>query len=423
MYIELRRRVWHALHTIPAPARVALGKPRFCQSLKTGDRALALQRAASLEAEWRAEIQRVMGGAGVPWAYGNTPMDEVEARALAMRRAMRQAETPARQHDIWLHAGEEAAEIDNTGGPVAARYLGIVDGKLVPFLEHLDDYLGTLKCEPKSVDMKRSTIKKFAAGHRVISDVDRKKVQGWVNRQAGEGKAVATIRRSLSELRGYWSYLVAIQEAPEGADPFDKLHIPRAGKSDYVRRAFAPADVVRLYGDAVAAGDGQLADLIELAMWTGARIEELCALKVADATPHVLRIADAKTDAGNRDVPVHDQLRDTVHRLIVNSADGYLVSGLVPNKYGDRAGALGKRFGRLKTAAGFGPAYVFHSIRKTVSTLFENAHVPEGVAADILGHEKPTMTYGLYSGGASMATKRDAMAKLDYPSALDAMMM
>jgi hypothetical protein len=44
---------------------------------------------------------------------------------------------------------------------------------------------------------------------------------------------------------------------------------------------------------------------------------------------------------------------------------------------------------------------VFHSIRKTVATHFVNAQVPEGVTADILGDEKNTLTYGLYSGGAS----------------------
>jgi hypothetical protein len=42
------------------------------------------------------------------------------------------------------------------------------------------------------------------------------------------------------------------------------------------------------------------------------------------------------------------------------------------------------------------------------------AGVPEGVSADISGHEKATMTYGLYSGGASLKTKRDAIEKLNY---------
>ena len=92
----------------------------------------------------------------------------------------------------------------------------------------------------------------------------------------------------------------------------------------------------------------------------------------------------------------------------------YVLAKLTANKYGDRSGAVGKRFGRLKKRLGFGPAHVFHSIRKTVTTQLENAGVPENVAADLLGHDKPRITYGLYSGGTSLAVKAKALAKLAY---------
>ena len=76
--------------------------------------------------------------------------------------------------------------------------------------------------------------------------------------------------------------------------------------------------------------------------------------------------------------------------------DPYLIGGQKADKYNDRSGAIGSRFSRLKTAAGYGEELVFHSLRKTVATLVENAGVPEGIAADILGHEKKTLSYGLY---------------------------
>ena len=47
-------------------------------------------------------------------------------------------------------------------------------------------------------------------------------------------------------------------------------------------------------------------------------------------------------------------------------------------------------------------------------TILENAGVPENVVADIVGHEKMTMTYGLYSGGLSLAVKSEALEKLAY---------
>ena len=76
--------------------------------------------------------------------------------------------------------------------------------------------------------------------------------------------------------------------------------------------------------------------------------------------------------------------------------------------------SVGKRFGRLKTDLGFGKQHVFHSIRKTVVTILENTGVPENVVADIVSHEKTTMTYGLYSGGLSLVVKHEGLNKLAY---------
>jgi integrase len=77
----------------------------------------------------------------------------------------------------------------------------------------------------------------------------------------------------------------------------------------------------------------------------------------------------------------------------------------------ERSAVIGKRFGRLEAEMDLGPEHVFHSIRKTVATLLEDAQCPEGIAADILGHDEPTMTHGLYSGGSSMATRREWIEK------------
>ena len=97
------------------------------------------------------------------------------------------------------------------------------------------------------------------------------------------------------------------------------------------------------------------------------------------------------------------------------SRDSYLLSGLTFNKYGDRSNAIGKRFGRLKKSLGFPDKKVFHSIRKTVVTLLEDAGVSENLTADIVGHEKPRITYGLYSGGHSIERMKEAIEKVRYP--------
>jgi hypothetical protein len=41
--------------------------------------------------------------------------------------------------------------------------------------------------------------------------------------------------------------------------------------------------------------------------------------------------------------------------------------------------------------------------------MLENKGVGENVAADIVGHEKPRITYGLYSGGTTLDVMREAL--------------
>ena len=107
-----------------------------------------------------------------------------------------------------------------------------------------------------------------------------------------------------------------------------------------------------------------------------------------------------------------------VAKMIEGSTDGYLVRSNAAGQYGVRSDPYSKRFGRMKEAMGFSAGHVFHSIRKTVATLLEHAEVKEGIAADILGHEKKTMTFGLYSDESSMAQKLEAISRVGYPGGL-----
>lgn len=83
--------------------------------------------------------------------------------------------------------------------------------------------------------------------------------------------------------------------------------------------------------------------------------------------------------------------------------------------YDDRSNAIGKRFSRLKTKLGHDELHVHHSIRKTLVTMLENAGVTENNAADIVGHDKPRITFGLYSEGAWLEVKAEALERVRYP--------
>ena len=52
----------------------------------------------------------------------------------------------------------------------------------------------------------------------------------------------------------------------------------------------------------------------------------------------------------------------------------------------------------------------------TVTTQLDAAGVPEAVSARIVGHDIPTLTYGLYSAGAPFDVKLNALEALSYPT-------
>lgn len=431
-YLERRFQTWLAFHDVPVDVQAALGTKRFSRSLKTPDKAEAKRRKAILEAEWLALIQQARAAGPAPLAWG--PLSDVAAFArrrqyLLMSAQQQEADRALMVEEVYEAGGllETAASMHGIGDhsdpawgalPLEAdakRYLAIAQGNIARTGDHVDEYIATLRLAPKTIDIKRMNLRRFTARFPLTEEVKRREVQRWLNDQLAEGKASKTLQRDLSDVRGYWRYLQSLQVVDEERDPLDKLTLARTAPTGPKRQPFTADEVVRLVRAAEAEQDPEMADLIRLGMWTGARIDELCALKVENVHGDHFDIVDAKTQAGVRQVPVHDQLKPTLDRLTKASKDGYVLSGLTFNKFGSRSNAIGKRFGRMKARLGFGPEYVFHSIRKTVSTLLENASVAENVAADILGHEKPTMTYGLYSGGASLALKRDAIQKIEYP--------
>ena len=230
--------------------------------------------------------------------------------------------------------------------------------------------------------------------------------------EASSGLNSKTVNRKLNEIRNYWLWLQHHQLVPNDRKLFADRRVVnpadrRKGKEE-ARQRFRPEDVIRCWTAAEERGDAALAAAIRIAAYSGARIEGVSQLQTSDIrvdpdTGIRFMRMDDKTAAGDRFVPVHPKISVLLDTLILDArSDGYLIQSEARNKYGERSQPLGKRFGRLKTILGFDHRYVFHSIRKTVSHLFETAECPVGVAKDVIGHAKTDMTFGLYSGETRM---------------------
>jgi integrase len=240
----------------------------------------------------------------------------------------------------------------------------------------------------------------------------------------------SSIKRNLSSLSVYFEYLRSdIQIIKDDVvNPFKGHKLPEVNRKEANknrRKEFSVGDIrlleaelrQRSVSNSADDLDKDIYDIFMVAIYTGARREELGQLKVNDydAVNNTITINEAKTDAGNRIVPLHPKLSLLFSKLNSASGNDYLFQSLTTDQYGKRTDALGKRFGRAKKKLGFDERYVFHSIRKTVATLLERADIPENITCDIVGHEKSaTLSYGLYSGGTSLEQKRNAVDKINY---------
>ncbi|WP_353116651.1 site-specific integrase [Nitratidesulfovibrio sp.] len=154
-----------------------------------------------------------------------------------------------------------------------------------------------------------------------------------------------------------------------------------------------------------------------IALYTGARIEEICQLYVED-----IAIEDGvlcfwfhpdgydrriKTKDSTRYVPISQVLIrdfgfDAFVAMMRKKKEERLFPDLTKKDVTSRYGtAPSKWFSLYKRKAGIEDGRhgkkVFHSFRNTMATWCEQHNVPEKLAARLIGHKHDTMTYGRYS--------------------------
>jgi len=200
--------------------------------------------------------------------------------------------------------------------------------------------------------------------------------------------------------------------------PFADHDLPVIKGESAPWEAFTKEDVEKLHALALEKKDQPLAHLIAVGAYTGARLEEIGRIHrdniiFKDGVPISFHIEQAKTTAGEREVPIHHKIAGLVSSLLEGSKDGFLFEG-GHNKYGNRLDPLSKRFGRLKTAAGFDKQFVFHSIRKTTITLMHQAGADIAVMPAVVGHETGLFSLDRYSAGPSMPQKRQVIELLSF---------
>jgi site-specific recombinase XerC len=451
-YLVQQRRRWFVRMVVPPDVRAVIGRGIF--KVPTGH--TDEHRAASVAPRIVAELQDKIRTA----REAGKRLEQVTAEQLAERYEAERKSDPekaeitkitdvidfvlkAHEH-TWVEHARQVREAGYDayaalrllpGGEAAAQAADRITGQATPLLTYLEKWKPHAGLKPRPLDQAVSSIKEFdkAAG-KAIEQVEDDDVQRWIetliNPEGESGLSSKTVNRKLGEIRNYWMWMQSHRLVAKDRNPFagHRVRDPanRRKTKEQQRQRFRPEDVVRCWVAAEQNRDEPLAAAIKIAAYSGARIEGVSQLRATDIrvdpdTKVRFMRMDDKTAAGDRYVPVHMKVSSLIDRLIKGAdEDGYLIHSKAKNKYQERSQPIGKRFGRLKTDLGFDHRYVFHSIRKTVTHLFETAECPPGVAKDIIGHTKTDMTFGIYSGETRMDHRAKWLSKaVRYPTIKD----
>lgn len=433
--IYRRNNTLYARIVIPADLREHYPTSEVWQTLQTNDIQIAQYRAAAIFHKMKTEFANHRGEHSLvkdalKWKQLLAEGEKSDGQKLAEYRKQNPHTALMASVVEDLNLAEHSTSFgyhlehvrETQGDDVAGTLADIAFGRSLPTLTYIEDWKAAQKVIPRTLVMAETRLKTMEERFPTLP-VKKTAVARWIIELEQSGKAEETIKGLIGSCRSYYAFLQRVGHLNEdGQNPFENHKYTKKKKANRmeIRQPWEVEDLVKLAQAAKQKGsDKNLFALIVLGAYTGARIEELARLETVDVKikegVHCFEIKAAKSGASLRDIPIHQEIMPFVQSLIEESKDGYLLQGEPVTSLGERSSAIGKRFGRLKSQLGYDDRYVFHSVRKTVATLFERASVPLNDAAEIIGHEKVGMTYGVYSGGITMALKIEHLHKISYP--------
>lgn len=419
---------------VPADVRDFYPTKEIVRTLNTNDLSIAECRAAVIVHQMKTEFALHRGDQsvlkdGLRWKRLLAQENAEDAKKLAeFRRLNPHAEiTPLVIDDLGL--GSNALGLayhldairETHNHTMAEQLADVAYGKSLPTLTYIDDWKAAQKVIPRTLVMADTRLRTMADKFPSFP-IKKTEVAKWIIELEQSGKAEETIKGLIGSCRSYYAYLQRTGHLEEEApNPFEGHKYTKKKKANRMelRQSWEVDDVVKLARAAKQKeNDRNLFSLVILGAYTGARIEELARLKTSDVKlkdgVRYFEIGEAKSLAGLRDIPIHRDIMPFVDGLIGQSSDGYLLPDESITGLGERSSAIGKRFGRLKTQLGYDGRYVFHSLRKTLSTQLERLGLHHNEAAEIIGHEKVGETYGRYSGGLTLAKKSQLVNSVKY---------
>lgn len=240
---------------------------------------------------------------------------------------------------------------------------------------------------------------------KYIEDLTDKNVQEWINDRAEDGVTSTTINDQWKVLK--WILNCAVDDNLIDKNPAKSKRVKNSGNDSEGTQALPLEEIKRLKKLLPTITDNRIQLALALFLYTGMRREEVLGLMWEDIdfdsnTLHVQRavtypvgvpvVKTPKTKAGNRIIPLSDDLTDILRKH--RQTSGYVVT--------DGNGGLFKTdnayrrfYDRVKAAMDLDvSALIF---RRTFATMMISAGVDPKTVQAIMGHEKSQTTMDIYA--------------------------
>ncbi len=249
-----------------------------------------------------------------------------------------------------------------------------------------------------------------------------------INEPGHKKIAAKTINSHIQMFKMFFDWAERHGHAPHTL--FEGMKVRKDKASESERKPFTPKQAQLIYIELAENPSGLVRKDSHkwgmlLGMFTGARLNEICQLDIADVKQDgdtwFLNITDegdetksVKSQAGRRKVPLHSQLINLGFLDFVASRSNG--TRLFPDYSYSANGGYGRNLGRwcnesfLPKLGIKQPGLVFHSLRHTVVTRLGQANVPEPIIQCIVGHARSGVTQEVYlKEGYTLAQMRDAV--------------
>ncbi|MCB8820204.1 tyrosine-type recombinase/integrase [Microvirga rosea] len=324
-----------------------------------------------------------------------------------------------------------AEEIERREGHARAKeFHAIATGKATPILSLVDKWLAEKLMKPRQqTDYRRAVVKLEG---RLGSQKLPTTVEGCTRRIAGRyvtevfveaGVNPRTANKDISCMSFYWVWLE--RNGIVGENIWTKQSLAkREPKKNEAKRPYTDGEMKTLFSGKTTQ---LLKDMIAIAALSGMRVEEIATLTAGDIFNDCFDIAEAKTKAGVRMVPIHPALSGIVSRRTLGKDQKALLFPELPiPKEGspiERSQKVVKSFTTYHRKVGVDDVpegarqsrVDFHSFRRWFITKAEQAHQPVHFIEALVGHKRSGMTLGRYSAGPLVQQVRDVVEAVQLP--------